>query len=64
MNDAKLEELLTQKRIKDLQTIMGPLAKYFKNELLKNKSHTLASKDFKIEDIFGSLICADEIMVI
>ena len=46
---------MTQKRIKFLQTMM---------KLLVKNSHTFASNEIKIEDIFGSLISTDYDLIV
>ena len=55
VDDNKFEELLTQKRIKALQTMMEPLAKELEHELLGNKSYKLVTNEFKFEDVFGEV---------
>ena len=64
IDDTKHEEIMSQKRTKELQKLMEPLVSEYKRDLLCNKSYKLSTSDFKIDKVFGSLSSSDDLKVI
>ncbi len=54
-NDLKKEEILSQKRLKELRQMIDSLMDEYKVELLGSKSCELDMNEIAIKDIFGSL---------
>jgi len=54
-DDMKLEEIMSQKKSKELSDMMGPVLKQYKFELQGRNYHEFISKETKLEDVFGSL---------
>ena len=60
-HDRTCEEIMSQKRIKELKSMMMvPLDKEYKCELLGNKSCKLNTKQIRIDEVFGTLSSTDE----
>ena len=64
IDETKLEEMMSQKRSKELQNLLSPLVNDYKRYLLSNKSYKLDTSDFEVNQIFGSLICSEDVKVI
>jgi len=56
--DIKQEEIMSQKKSKELNELMGPVLKQCKYELQGKKYYKLLTNEFKFEDIFGTLSCS------
>jgi len=59
IDDIKLEEIMSKKKSKELNELMGPVLKQCKYELQGKKYYKLLTNEFKFEDIFGTLSCSD-----
>jgi len=59
IDDSKLEEIMSQKQSKELSKLMGLVLKRCKFEVQGKKYYRLITKEFKLEDILGSLGCFD-----
>ncbi len=59
IDDIKHEEIMSQKKSKELNELMGPVLKQCKYELQGKKYYKLLTNEFKFEDIFGTLSCSD-----
>jgi len=57
IDDIKLEEIMSQKKSKELSDFLGPVLKQYKFELQKNKYYKLVKNEIKMENVFGSLSC-------
>ena len=66
VNDANLEELMSQTKIKALREKMLPLEDEYRRELLGDKAYTLlgVSNEIGIENVFGSLASTKVILII
>jgi len=59
IDDIKLEEIMSKKKSKELNDLMGPVLKQYKLELQGKKYYKLVANQIKMENIFGSLSCFD-----
>jgi len=55
----KLEEIMSQKKSKQLNDLMGPVLEQYKFELQGKKYFKLVKGEIKMENVFGSLSCFD-----
>jgi len=53
------EDMISQKKSKEMSDLMGPVLKQFKFELQGKKYYKLITNKIKMENIFGSLGCFD-----
>jgi len=55
IDDIKLEEIMSQKKSKEISDLNGPVFEHYKFQLQGNRYYKLITKETKLEDIFGSL---------
>ena len=55
----KLEEIMSQKKSKEISDLMGPVLEQYKFELHGKKYYKLIKEEIKMENVFGSLSCFD-----
>ena len=59
MSDTKHEEIMTQKRSKEIGELIRPVLEQFKLELQGYKKYKLKTVQVEIKNVFGSLDCED-----
>jgi len=59
IDDIKLEEIMSQKKSKELSDLMGPVLEKYKFELHGKNYYKLIKDEIKMENVFGSLSCFD-----
>jgi hypothetical protein len=59
MDELKHEEILSQRKSKEVSDLLEPVLKYYKMELQGKKDYKLTSVAIKVENMFGSLIPLD-----
>jgi len=59
IDDIKLEEIMSQKKSKELNDLMGPVLEQYKFELQGKKYYKLLTNEIKLENVFGSLSNSD-----
>jgi len=57
IDDIKLEEIMSKKKSKELNDLMGPVLKQYKFELQGKKYYKFLTNEIKLENVFGSLSC-------
>jgi len=57
------EIIISQKKSKELDDLMGPVLERYKFELQGKKYYKLVTNEIKLENIFGSLSCFDNMRV-
>ena len=60
MDDIKHEEIMTQKRSKEVGELIEPVLEQFKLELQGYKKYRLKTVQVEIKDVFGSVNCEDD----
>jgi len=55
IDDIKHDEIMSQKKPKELSDLMGPVLEQYMFELQEKKYYKLITKETKLEDVFGSL---------
>ena len=55
IDDIKHDEIMSQKKSKELSDLMGPVLEQYMFELQGKKYYKLITKETKLEDVFGSL---------
>jgi len=53
------EDMMSQKKLKELNDLMGPVLKLLKFELQGKKYYKFVTSEIKLENVFGSLSCFD-----
>jgi len=59
IDDIKLEEIMSKKKSKELNELMGPVSEQYKFELHGKKYYKFLTNEIKLENIFGLLSCFD-----
>jgi len=53
------EDMISQKKYKEMSDLMGPVLKQYKFELQRQKYYKLVTNEIKMENFFGILSCFD-----
>jgi len=59
IDDIKLEEIMSKKKSKVLNDLMGPILMQYKSELQGKKHYKFLTNEIKLDKFFGSLSCSD-----